>query len=100
LFAYQNGNDTYPEGARKTAERMGRVWTGFASGKGAVKEIDEWEEYGVGKRFLRFGPNGGVGMQSLESDEAREYKWLHWVNVKGNFESVIELVRRLTVLGA
>ncbi len=99
LFVYQNGNETYPEGARNTAERMGRIWTGFASGKGPIKGLDDWEEYGVAKRFLRFGPNGGAGMQSLESDEVRQYKWLNWVEGKGNFDSVIELVRKLTLLG-
>jgi len=33
-----------------------------------------WEEYKVAERFMRFGPEGGISMQSLEPDKGREYK--------------------------
>jgi hypothetical protein len=48
---------------------MGKIWTAFASG-----ETMPWEEYKVAERFMRFGPEGGISMQSLEPDKGREYK--------------------------
>jgi hypothetical protein len=69
---------------------MGRVWTAFAAGKTVP-----WEEYGVGRRFMRFGPQGEAEVVSLETDRVREYKWLPWV--EENYESLKKLTRELTV---
>jgi len=90
LFVYQNGNAEYSVPAKRTAERMGRLWSAFAGGKAVP-----WEEFGVGKRFMRLGPDGEASLQSLESDDVREYKWLPWV--EENYESLKKLTRELTV---
>ncbi|PMD47800.1 alpha/beta-hydrolase [Hyaloscypha variabilis F] len=90
LFVYQNGNKEYPAEAKSTSERMGRVWTAFAAGKTVP-----WEEYGVGRRCMRFGPQGEAEVVSLETDRVREYKWLPWV--EENYESLKKLTRELTV---
>ena len=89
LFVYQNGVAEYPDAARNTAESMGRIWTAFANGN------KPWEIYGDARRFMRLGPGGENSMQSLESDEVREYKWMPWV--KENYGSLKQLTRDLTV---
>jgi carboxylesterase type B len=90
LFVYQNGNTDYPLPAKTTAREMGRIWTAFASGR-----KEPWEEFRVGKRFMRLGPKGESEMQSWESDREREYTWLGWV--EGNFEDLKRFTRELTV---
>lgn len=87
LYMYQNENEVYPEGGRRTAVEMGRIWTAFAHGK------QPWEPYEKDRRFYRFGPDGTNAMFDAKTDKSRKYDYLEWL--RNHFEGAKELAQGL-----
>lgn len=87
LYLYCVENDALPIGSQRLAEDMARLWIAFAHG------ARPWEPYTTDERFMRFGPQGEVGLKDRHSDETRDYAYLEWL--REHFEPAKQLAQLL-----
>lgn len=76
-YMWQNDNANLSEEHRKSAEEMGRLWTGFGSGKVG----SPWEEFGKRERFMRFGGQDGKDVVvGVDDDGERDHGYMEWLD--------------------
>lgn len=87
LYMYCVENGGLPLESQRVAETMGLAWAAFAHG------ITPWEPYVKSNQFMRFGPEGKIGLKDMQTDETRQYEYLSWL--REHFEPLKELTQTM-----
>jgi carboxylesterase type B len=87
LYMYNMDTASYPAGGKHVAHEMARIWTAYAYGK------EPWEAYDKAHRFMRFGPDGDIGVTDVKHDKVRDYGYLEWL--RNNFDDAKLLGQKL-----
>jgi hypothetical protein len=78
---------SYPAGGKHVAHEMAKIWSAYAYGK------EPWEAYDKSRRFMRFGPDGDIGVTDFKHDKVRDYGYLEWL--RNNFDDAKLLGQKL-----